>query len=168
MPTNRMSGNLLGVELNGEFVSCEMNCVFTFDAEMRGASPVTAGRWKEVIPGVRSWSIQLDAAMLIRQSGTSVGKILNAFMTGELMNVRFMSKVDPTTTPNFMLSGNAFVSGGSITGAANTKAGWSTTLTGSGPFVVDVNSNVLFALSTGNENEVIGDENKNILVGYGK
>ena len=161
-----MSGNLLGVEFNGNFISCEMSCVFNFEAEMRGASPVTAGRWKEVIPGVRSWSISLDAAMLLRQAGTSVGVILNAFITGEIVSIRFMVKDDQV--PNFALTGKAFVSGGSISGAANTLAGWNTTLTGSGKFDVEVNTNMVYALSTGVGEEIIQDGNNIILVEDGE
>jgi predicted secreted protein len=158
-----MSGDLLGLEIAGSFVECETSSDFSFETDMRGASAVTSGRWKEVIPGLRSWSITLNAMMLLRMAGTGVNTILNAFLTGEKMGIRFMVK-DPNY-PNFIISGNAFVQSGTINGQARTKASWNTTLTGSGPFEVEVNTNMVFAISTNiDDTEVLQDGQENLTV----
>lgn len=145
MANNKMSGNLLGLKINDTFISCEISCEFNFDADLRGASPVDAGRWKEWIPGVRSWNINLNAAMLMRMTGTGVNTILNAFLTGEKLSIVF--GVRRTDIPHFSISGNAHVQNGNIAGGVNTLATWNTTLQGDGPFTVDIHD-VLTLLAT--------------------
>jgi predicted secreted protein len=134
MATNKMPGNLLGLNINGSFISCETSCEFSFDAEMRGASPILAGRWKEVIPGIRSWSISLNAAMLLQAAGSNVLTVLNAFMTGEELTLRF--SVKNFAVSDFVLSGKAFVQSGTISAPVNSGASWNTVLTGSGAFSI--------------------------------
>lgn len=159
-----MSGNLLGLEINGEFVPCEISCEFNFEAELRPASPVTSGRWKEWIAGVRTWSISLNAAMLLRMlDGASLPVVLNAFMTGELLGVRFM--VRNTTFPNFILSGNALVQSGSIGSTVNVLAGWNTVLMGNGPFEAEINTNLVYVLATDDVgDELVEDGDLNLIV----
>ena len=164
MANNKMSGNLLGLEINGQFISCELSCEFNFEADLRGASPVDAGRWKEWIPGVRSWNISLNAAMLIRMVGTGATTILNAFLTGEIINIRFATR--RTDVPDFAIIGKAIVQNGSIIGGVNSLATWNTVLQGNGPFTIIVNENVQFALATDiTETELLEDGNSNLIVG---
>lgn len=165
MARNKMPGNLLGVQLAGSYISCELQCVFNFEADLRGASPVDAGRWKEWIPGVRSWNITLDAAMLIRMNGTGLNTILNAFLTGERIAVRFGTK-NTANVPSFAIVGNVYVQNGAITGGVNALATWNTVLQGDGPFTAEINENVVFAISTVlDDSEVLQDGNNNIIVG---
>jgi len=163
MAKNILPGNLLGLEIDGKFIGCELSCDFNFETDLRPASPVTSGRWKESIPGVRSWSISLNAKMLIRQlDGISINAVLNAFLTGSLMNVRYM--VTDPSYPNFVISGKAYVLNGSISGSAGTKATWSTTLTGNGPFTVDVNTNIIYLLATDDAGHTIIQDGNNKLI----
>src|SRR5690606_4114988 len=92
MASNKMSGNLMGLEINGMFIKCEQSCEFTYETDLRSASPVDAGRWKEYVPGVRMWGISLNAGLLFNAIGSGVDTVLNAFLTGELIEVRFMPK----------------------------------------------------------------------------
>lgn len=164
MASNRMSGNLLGLEINGEFVPCEISCEFNFEADLRPASPIVSGRWKEWIAGVRTWSINLNAAMLLRMlDGASLPVILNAFMTGELMGIRFM--VTNPAFPNFILSGNVIVQNGSISSTVNTKAGWNTVLMGNGPFEAEINTNLVYILATDDVgDELLEDGDDNLII----
>lgn len=164
MANNKMSGNLLGLKVNGTFISCEISCEFNFDADLRGASPVDAGRWKEWIPGVRSWNITLNAAMLIRMAGTGVNTILNAFLMGEKVDVVF--GVRRTDIPSFSITGKAHIQNGSIAGGVNTLATWNTTLQGDGPFTAQINENIVYAISTVlDDTEILQDGNGDIVVG---
>lgn len=162
MGQNILSGNLLGLEINGHFVECELSCDFNFDSELLPASPVDSGGWKEFIQGDKSWSISLNAAMLIRQAGTSVNVILNAFLTGEIINIRYMVK-NPNI-PNFIISGKASVASGSISSAANINSSWTTSLTGNGPFTVEVNTNIIYLLATDDSGHTIIQDGSNKLI----
>lgn len=160
-----MSGNTIGLEINGEFVSCETSCEFSFEADLRPASPILSGRWKEFVAGVRSWSVNLNAAMLLRMlDGASVDTILNAFLTGAAMGIRFMVK-DPAL-PNFIISGNVMVQSGSISAQVNTLAGWTVVLTGNGPFIIEVNTNLVYVLATNDVGDVlVQDGGNNLIIG---
>lgn len=165
MANNRMSGNLLGLEINGVFISCEISCDFSFEAEMRPASPITSGRWSSSVPGIRSWSINLNASMLLMMlDGASLPVVLNAFFTGALLGVRFMVK-NPAI-PNFRLYGNAFVQSGAISGTVNVLAGWNVTLKGDGPFEAEINTNVVYVLSTNDttKDKLVQDGGLNLIV----
>lgn len=128
----KISGNLLGLEINGNFIDCETSCEFTFEVEMRGASAVTSGRWREVIPGIRSWSVSVNAMLVLSSVGNNVDVVYNAFISGEMLGVKFRAR--PTSDEEFTISGNAFVTSGAISGPINALANFNTTLTGSGPF----------------------------------
>lgn len=162
MASNRMSGSLMGLEINGTFIKCELSCEFTYETDLRSASPVDAGRWKEWVPGVRSWSINLNAAMLMRMAGTGVDVVLNAFLTGEILNVRFVPK--RLDVPHLEIRGKAFVRSGGINAIANTRSTWTTTLTGHGPFSVTITTPMIW--SQDGENAVESD-NKLIYVTHG-
>lgn len=163
MANNRLSGNLLGLKIKDEYVTCEVSCDFNFETDLRGASPVDSGRWKEWIPGVRSWSLTLNAAMLIKMVGSSVHTVINAFLTGERMYVEF--RIKDNDIPNLVLSGNASVQNGGISSSVNTLSSWNTTLQGNGPFTADINSNIVYAISTlSDESQVLEDGLGDLLV----
>lgn len=163
MASNRMSGNTIGLEINGEFVSCETSCEFSFEADLRPASPILSGRWKEFVAGVRSWSVNLNAAMLLRMlDGASVDTVLNAFLTGATLGIRFRVK-DPAL-PNFIISGNVMVQSGSISAPVNTLAGWTVLLTGNGPFTIEVNTNLVYVLATDDVGDVLVQDGVNNLI----
>lgn len=130
--SNRLPGNVLGLEIDDNFVSCETSCEFSFEQDLRGASAIDSGRWKETIQGVRSWSISLNAAMLIASSPADAYTILNAFLTGSRMKIRFRTKF--TGFGSFMIVGYVNVQNGGVSAAVNTSSSWNTTLQGDGPF----------------------------------
>lgn len=130
--SNRLPGNVLGLEIDDNFVSCETSCEFTFEQELRGASAFDSGRWKENILGIRSWSISLNAAMLIESAPTDATTILNAFLNGTRMKIRFRTKF--AGYGNLMIVGYVQLQSGGISAAVNTSSSWNTTLVGDGQF----------------------------------
>lgn len=132
MPTNKLPGNLLGIEIDGKFVACETSCEFTFEADMLDASAVDSGRWKEVIAGLRSWSISVNASMLIQSSATDLTSIINAFVSGQRMRVRIKTKV--AMIGSILITGYVIVQNGGLSAAVNSTTTWNTTLQGDGAF----------------------------------
>lgn len=165
MATNRMSGNLLGVKLGGQFIDCEMSCELNFENDLLPASPIDEGRWKSYIDGVRSWNVAVNAGTLMRMSGTGFNTILNWFINGGLMEVSIETKAQDIY-PSLVISGNVRLRNGGLSASVNTLSTWNTTLEGDGPMVASVNSNVVFAISANEEeNEVLQDGNNSIVVG---
>jgi len=150
----RVPGRLLRAKINGEYIACETSCDFNYEVEMRGASAVTSGRWKEVIPGVRSWGLTLNANLMLSAAGANIQPILNAIMTGEVLDIEF--RTDISLVPELAISGKVFVSGGSIGSAVGSNVSWNTSFTGSGPFAYTAGSfNVGFGYSA---TDPFGDE----------
>lgn len=156
MASNRTSGNLLGLQINNEFIACEMSCDFNFETEMLSASPIYTGRWEDSIPGVRSWNISLNAGLLMRMVGAGLPNVINAFMTGEKMAIAFRTKLNDYL-PNLVITGNVLVQSGNISSSVNTLASWNVTLKGCGAFNVGINTNIVYALATGMPMEALQD-----------
>jgi len=137
MAGNKLSGNIIGLEISGNFIACETSCEINFDADMRPASPVDAGGWKSFIPGLKGWTVNLNAQMLITSAQANQTTILNAFMSGDRIGIRFASKF--TDISNFELKGYAYIQNGGISAAVNTNVGYTTTLLGDGALNPDEN-----------------------------
>jgi len=145
----KVPGKLLRIKIDGEYISCETSCDFNCEVEMRGASAVTSGRYKEVIPGLRSWSINLNANLLLQASGANVRPIMNAILSGDIIEVEMST--DAVLIQGLSIVGKAHVSTLGISGAASSNVGFNTTLTGSGPIeYMDGSFNVGFGFSATN------------------
>lgn len=131
MPSNKLSGNVIGLEIDGKFISCETSCEIRYKSEMIPASAVDDGGWKSFIPGAKDWSVSLNAFMLINSAASDHATILNAFMFGKRVGLRFASKY--TSISSFELTGYAYVEDGGINGTVNTTTSYNTTLRGDGP-----------------------------------
>lgn len=129
-------GALVGLRINGEYVSCETNCEFNFDVEMLAASAVTSGRWKEFIAGIRSWGMTVDGNLLLASVGADIKTVLSAVLTGEMVELEFRTR--GTIAPFFVIAGTALPQSGSITAPGTGKAVWNVVFQGSGPFTVDI------------------------------
>lgn len=130
MPTNRMSGNLLGLEIDGTFVQCETSCNLEIETDMLPASAITSGRFKEIIPGMRSWQMSVNANMLLRAAGSSIAHVLDLYLSGGVSTVRFMIKNE--NFPEFTVYGQAYLQAASINGEVNTDSTWDATFIGTG------------------------------------
>lgn len=156
MAASKLSGNLLGVEIDGKFVACETSCEFNFEADMIDASAKDIGRWKGVIPGLRSWSVSVNASMLIQSSPTDFTTIINAFISGVRMRVRIRTKIAMIGT--VMITGYVVVQSGGLSAAVNSTTGWNTTLQGDGAFELGSGGNQYQALYGYRLQDPYGDE----------
>lgn len=128
----KIRGKIIGLSVNGKKVQCEISSDFSFDVEMRNASAVTSGRWKEVIPGVRSWQMTVNANLLLSATGTGFVDILNILLSGEMVTVMWA-----TNNGDFVISGTAYLSGGGSQANVNSTAQWNATFIGSAPLAVN-------------------------------
>jgi predicted secreted protein len=134
MAEQKIKGDLIGLNVNGVDIACETSSDFSFEVDMRAASAIKSGRWKEVIPGIRSWQMSVNANLLLASAGAGATDILNAVLTGEIMVLRF--KTRDSIVPEFIIVGEAYVSNGSVSASVGTNANWNATFTGSGPFSI--------------------------------
>lgn len=128
----KIRGKIIGFTLNGKKTQCEISSDFSFDVEMRNASAVTSGRWKEVIPGLRSWQMSVNANLLKNATGTGYIDILNLLLNGTVANVQWA-----TDDGDFVISGTAYLSGGGSNAPLTGTSQWNATFIGSGAIEVN-------------------------------
>lgn len=156
MAATKLSGNLVGAEIDGKFVACETSCEINFEADMIDASAVDSGRWKEVIAGIRSWSVSVNAAMLIQSARADFTTIINAFMSGASMTLRIRTKI--AMVGSVVITGRVIVQSGGMSAAVSTTTGWNTVLQGDGAFVIGGGNNQIQALYGYRLADPYGDE----------
>lgn len=125
-----IAGKLLGLQVGGLFISCEVSCNFNFQVAMLPASAVDSEGWVEFIAGLRSWSVQVDGQLLAEAVGADFKTILNAVFLRQ--QVLLIIGTRPSATTQMSIRGMALPSSGSFTGANKGSATWTTTFTGTG------------------------------------
>jgi predicted secreted protein len=128
-------GRLIGLKVNGIFISCELSCDFNFQAEMLPASAIDSAAWKEFIAGIRSWSMGVSGQLLAEAVGADFKTILNSFFTRIPVLVIWGTR--PSATTQLSMSGSALVSGGSATGPNKGAATYTITFQGTGPLTTN-------------------------------
>lgn len=127
-----VAGRLIGVQVGGSFISCEISSSINLTQEMLPAAAVDSGRWAEFLEGERGWTITVNGGLLLEAVGADIKTILlsNYFDTLPL-SVYFSTRPDATT--ELIFSGTALFSSGDITAPSTGAATWNVNLQGSGP-----------------------------------
>lgn len=126
-----VAGRLLGLIINGAFVSCETACTFNFDTDMIAASAVDSGRWKQWVQGIRSWGVTVNGNLLLESVGSDIKTIIQSgFLQGMTFYLQFSTR--PGATTELVFSGAGLVKGGQISAPATGVATWSVTFNGTG------------------------------------
>lgn len=128
-------GKLLGVQVGNSFVSCETSCDFNCTVDMLPASAVTSGRWKEFIPGMRGWTVTVNANLLLATQAADVKTVMSAIETGELMGISFATRTG--ISPHMIISGFAYPQTVSISAPVTGLATSTITFQGNGPTTLD-------------------------------
>lgn len=130
-----IKGTLLGLKINGAFVSCETSCDFTTDVEMLQASSVSAGRWAEFVAGLRKWSVNVSGNLLLEAVGADAKTILNAIDSGLPVYLQFSTRASASS--QFVLSGAALPQNIGINAPAQGNANWTAAFQGTGPLTTN-------------------------------
>lgn len=126
-----IKGSLIGLKINGVFVSCEVSCDFSTSIDMLPASAVTSGRWKEFIQGIRSWTMSVNGRLLLEAVGADAKTILVGIDSGLPFFLQFATKASASS--EFILSGVALPQNLNISAGNIGKANWNAVFQGSGP-----------------------------------
>lgn len=128
-------GALIGLRINGNFVSCETACDFSFDVNMLAASTPDSGRWAGFIPGLRSWKMTVNMNLLLASVGADIKTVLQAVITGESVDLEFRTNM--SISPHLIISGTAYPQTGGITAPGKGNATANVSFQGSGAFTCD-------------------------------
>lgn len=127
-----IGGRLIGVQVGGSFISCEISSSINFKQEMLAAAAIDSGRWAEFLAGERSWTMSVNGGLLLEAVGADIKTLLlaNYFDTLPLF-VMFSTR--PTAMTELIFSGSALFDSGDITAPSTGNATWNVQLQGSGP-----------------------------------
>lgn len=154
-----IAGRLLGLQVNGVFISCEVACTFNFQADMLPASAVDSAGWKEFIMGIRSWTMSVDGQLLAEATGADFKTILNSFFTRIPILLTWGTR--PSALTQMSISGNALVASGAATGPSKGPATWNVSFQGSGALTTSFEdfSLIIDAMPSSADYPTIVDEN---------
>lgn len=137
MANNVIKGNRINLSFNGLNISCQTNCELSFEAEMIDATSVSSGRWKEVVAGIRSWSMNVNAKVLkANNTGSDVRNIIAAYLTGQRVFVEMKSNTGSLIELTF--SGYILVNSGGIQAPSSGSATWNGVFQGTGELTTNV------------------------------
>lgn len=89
----KLYGKMMGVTVNGDFISCEMDSTLNFDKEMVSVSSVQSGRWADFIPGKRNWQITVNMALLKSKAPQDFKTLYDAYFEDTLLQVSFRTRL---------------------------------------------------------------------------
>lgn len=126
-----ISGQLIGLNINGAFVSCETACQFNFENDMLPSSAVDSGGWKEFVYGIRSWTMSVNGNLLLEAVSSDIKAIITTCLMQQLpVFLQFSTR--PSSTIKLILSGTGLAATGSIAAPAKGNANWTVSFNGTG------------------------------------
>lgn len=128
-----IAGRLIGLQVNGAFVSCEVSCDFNFQVDMMPASAVDSEGWKEFIAGIRSWSVNVNGHLLAEAVGADFKTIMNAVFLRQQVLLTIGTR--PSATTQLTLTGTALPATGGFTGPNKGASTWTVNFQGTGEIV---------------------------------
>jgi len=123
-------GRLIGLKVNGVFISCELSCDFNFQSDMLPASAIDSAGWKEFIAGIRSWTMSVSGRLLTEAVGADFKTIMNSWISRNPLFLIWGTR--PSATTQMSISGAALVASGNATGPNKGFANWNVTFQGTG------------------------------------
>lgn len=126
-----IAGNLIGLMINGAFISCETSCQINFNQVMIPSSAIDSGGWAEFVAGLRSWTIAVNGNLLLEAVPSDIKAIIQTgFINQYPMFANFSTS--PSEDIQLSFSGAVLFSQGSISAASTGNANWTATLQGVG------------------------------------
>lgn len=126
----KISGSIIGLKVDGYFVSCEVSSDFTYDVEMKPTSSTESGNFKDYIPGKLDWQMSVSANTLLRSVGADFKTIFQGVLLRRKFDVEFSTRIgDPAA---FSFKGKAFAMNGNVGAQRGQTSQWTVTFKGTG------------------------------------
>lgn len=125
-----IAGRLLGLQVGGVFISCEVSSAFNCNVEMLGASAIDSAGWKENLPGLRSWSIDVNGQLLAEAVGADFKTIMNAVYDRIPVFLKWGTR--PSAVTQMSLSGAAYPTTLNATAPSKGASTWNVSFVGTG------------------------------------
>lgn len=127
-------GSLIGLMINGAFVSCEVSCQINFTQDNIASSAIDSGGWKEYVNGIRGWSMSVNGSLLLEAVGSDIkAMIQTGYINQYPMFAQFSTQ--PSEDIQLSFSGAVLFNTANISAASTGVANWTATLQGTGELV---------------------------------
>lgn len=131
-----VAGSLIGLIINGSFISCETSCQINFNQNMIPSSAVDSGGWAEFVVGLRSWTISVNGNLLLEAVGSDIKALIQSGYINQLpMFAQFSTR--PSSDIQLQFSGAVLFNTSSLSAASTGVANWTCTLQGTGKLTAD-------------------------------
>lgn len=125
-----IAGRLIGLQIGGVYISCELSCDITFSVDMLPASAVDSAGWKEFIAGIRSWAVNVNGQLLTEAVGADFKTIVNAIYSR--LPVFLIWGTKPSAMTQMTISGIALPTSANATAPNKGAATWNVSFQGTG------------------------------------
>lgn len=126
-----IAGSLIGLNVNGAFISCETSCQINLNQVMIPSSAIDSGGWAEFIAGLRSWTISVNGNLLLEAVGSDIKALIQSGYINQLpMFAEFSTR--PSSDIQLKFSGAVLFNTASISAASTGLANWTAALQGTG------------------------------------
>lgn len=135
-----MQGKIIGVKVDGEFMTCEQSSSFNITTEMLQTASKNTGGFYEYIKGFKGWTLTVQANMTNSMRISSWDKILRKIITttDDYFEVIWTTKVGEMES--FTIKGKALIPDFTLDAPLEGSATQSITFQGSGSIAIsDVN-----------------------------
>lgn len=124
-------GSLMGLMINGAFISCEVSCQINLNQTMLESSAIDSGGWQEFIAGIRGWTISVNGNLLLESVPSDIkGMITTGYINQLPMFASFSTMV--SSDIQMSMSGAVLFNTASIAAASQGVANWQCQLQGTG------------------------------------
>ena len=128
-------GALMGVSVDGNFISCETNAEMHFDTEMIPASSVSSGYFREKVPGKQDWRMMVDGYLLKRAMASDFKTLFTSWRNRQPLQLQFRTR--PWVDQYLIFEGEAWVQQGSLLAPNRGLSNWTIVFEGNGVLNMD-------------------------------
>ena len=128
MTADVINGTDIGVYIDGTLIAHATNGTLNVSMSPRDTTSKDSGGWKTVLPGLKEWSIDVDALLAYDSANEMQSDLFTLLSNGTQVTVKFSTEA----TADDRYTGSAYVTGTPITAGVEDNATYSASLVGDG------------------------------------
>jgi len=93
MASTKINGTKVGLYISSTLLGAATSHTLSVSSDMADVTTKDSGGWKEIIPALKEWSIDIDALVAWDQTGKSAKDIFDALTNRTLLSVKLRTAV---------------------------------------------------------------------------
>lgn len=129
-----VEGRMIGMQINGNWIMCEVNCNIDIETDEIAVSPQVHGGWKEYIYGKKGWTASVDSRQIAGAAGRDYKSIVQAMLNSQTVTVALRTR-NGVQYP-IVVQGTAIIKSSSLTAGVQGKASYNMQFIGTSPLTI--------------------------------